>query len=110
MFLRSGERLFQSRGAERLNALAPMMDGQNGGTKKLMEEADLCPGGAVDLDKVKQVWGDKVMDSFESIEEELKVKAVFDGEPVGLAQFEFTDKFVGETKQEGVALIQAEGD
>ena len=41
IFLMSGGRLFQRRGAERLKAGAPMVDRRAGGTCRLMEEADL---------------------------------------------------------------------
>ena len=41
MFLMSGGREFQRRGAERLKALSPMVDSRAGGTVRLMEEADL---------------------------------------------------------------------
>ena len=41
MFLMSGGREFQRRGAERLKALDPMEDKRNEGTVRLMEEADL---------------------------------------------------------------------
>jgi len=46
MFLMSGLREFQRRGAERLKALDPMVDRRAGGTVRLMEEADLrvCGG------------------------------------------------------------------
>ena len=37
----SGGRLFQRRGAERLKDRAPMVDRRAGGTRRLMEEADL---------------------------------------------------------------------
>ncbi len=41
MFLMSGGREFQRRGAERLKALDPMVDRRAEGTVRLMEEADL---------------------------------------------------------------------
>ena len=41
MFLMVGGREFQRRGAERLKALAPMVDRRAGGTVRLVEEADL---------------------------------------------------------------------
>ena len=41
IFLMSGGRLFQRRGAERLKARAPMVVKRAGGTVRLMEEADL---------------------------------------------------------------------
>lgn len=41
IFLRSGGKEFQSRGAERLNALLPMVVRRAEGTDKLMEEEDL---------------------------------------------------------------------
>ena len=41
MFLMSGGREFQRLGAERLKALAPMVDRRAGGMLRLMEEADL---------------------------------------------------------------------
>ena len=41
IFLMSGGREFQRRGAERLKALDPMVDRRAGGTVRLMEEADL---------------------------------------------------------------------
>ena len=40
-FLMSGGREFQRWGAERLKALAPMVDRRAGGTTRLMEETDL---------------------------------------------------------------------
>ena len=40
MFLSSGGRLFQRRGAERLKALLPMVVRRAGGTVKWMEEED----------------------------------------------------------------------
>ena len=42
------------------------------------------PGGNVDLDKVRQVWGGEVMDGFEGMEKDLVVDAVFDWKPVEL--------------------------
>jgi len=41
MFLMSGGREFQRRGAEQLKALDPMVDRRAEGTVRLMEEADL---------------------------------------------------------------------
>ena len=41
MFLMSGGREFQRRGAERLNTLEPMVARRAGGTVKVMEEEDL---------------------------------------------------------------------
>lgn len=41
VFLMSGGRLFHSRGAERLNAHAPMVDCRAGGVFRLIEEADM---------------------------------------------------------------------
>ena len=41
MFLISGGREFQRRGAERLKALDPMVDRRAGGIFRVMEEADL---------------------------------------------------------------------
>ena len=72
------------------------------------------------------------MDGIESIEEDLVVDTVFDRKPVELVkdrgdvadgrgfgdntgssvldQLEFMEEFMGETKQEGVTVIQAGGD
>jgi len=72
------------------------------------------------------------VDGLECMEEDLKGIAVFDGKPVELLwnrgdvidgrgfdhdagssvldQFELMEEFVGETKEEGIAIIQAGGD
>ena len=81
------------------------------------------------MDEVRQIWGGEVMYGIECIEEDLIFDTVFDREPVKLVQdggdvtagrgfgddtcssvldqLEFMKEFVGETKQKGVAVIQA---
>lgn len=83
------------------------------------------------MDEVRQIWGGKVMDGIESIDEDLEVYALFDGEPVELVQYgcdvadgrcfsddtssrilnqlELMEVFVGKAKQEGVTIIKARG-
>ena len=81
------------------------------------------------MDEVRQIWGGEVVYGIECIEEDLVFNTVFDREPMKLVQdggdvtdgrgfgddacssvldqLEFMEEFVGETKQKGVAIIQA---
>ena len=84
------------------------------------------------MEEVREVWGGQVMDGLEGMEQNFKDNAKFDRKPVKLLenrcnvidgwnpgddaggkvlnQLELMDGLVGETKEQGVAIIQTECD
>ncbi|KAK7933384.1 hypothetical protein WMY93_004280 [Mugilogobius chulae] len=80
---RSGGRVFQSWGAERLNALLPMVTSRAEGTERQRggaERTSWCDS----MEEIREIWRCKIMAGFECMEQDFVLNAVCDGEPVEL--------------------------
>ena len=81
----SGGSEFQSRWAERLKALLPIMTRRAGGTERWTEEADLREWEGVAMWRSSEkVRRGKVMEGVECKQEDFEVYTEFDREPVEL--------------------------